>query len=68
MTELAKHQDGQERLLEVAGKVYHEARSMRTPVTDLDGLMGIPWLDPETAESIYNDYLKPKYSGPIVVG
>ena len=69
MSELAKN--GNEKVMEVAGEVYHDTyaeggdRTSSTRIRNLGELRNIPWLDDETAEKIYNDYLAPKGGGPI---
>ena len=66
MQVLAECADSKDRIIEVAGAVYYESytdlqgnatdQPNRTPIRDLDGLVAISWLDPETAEKIYNKY------------
>ena len=68
MKVLAEDKDSKDRIIEVSGSVYEETftdsqgggtdNPTRTRVHDLDHLMNISWLDPETAETIYEKYFR----------
>ena len=59
--ELAKRDDGKEKVTEIAGEVYFYAEGgSTTRIHTLEELRKIPWLDDEKAEKIYSDHLAPK--------
>ena len=72
MQVLAERADSKDKIIEIGGEVYEESytdlqgeptnKPSRARILDLERLMKVDWLDPETAENLYKKYLKPKPS------